>query len=432
MNSIYKSNKREKNSIKILFLLSFYLYIVVTIINGNMYVAGLTFIWIPSLIFVLATLLVYKENCLNVNNVLVVLIALSATLSTAFSEVVPITSNSSWVNLIFCCFLYVLVTCVRLQPKEVRSIIRFHAGFALALCVIMLFNYVFSFSLSVYGRVSISYFGITKDVNYLSAFILPAFPYYLYLGCIEKKKKYIFYSGIIFLAAFLAGSRAAFISLLITVILVIFAIMREKNRKINKPLVLIWILLIGMAMYIFMINSSIFSRTMNFENYTSNSRLTIWKYALEGFYSHPVLGSGVTAGSYYSKMSTRWTTHNCFIDILTGQGIIGSILVIWLCARLLFKNKKNTIYMLCMFITCFAPMFFLNGYECSTFWLPMMLCSIVSKHCRDTDNIAEVILYGGNQHTLKTGHEQRSNRDTIRDRQGARAYENRNCNIPSC
>lgn len=366
--------------------------IVMTIINGNMYVAGLSFVWIPSVLLLGSSLLIKHTNIFIYRNLILLLIGLSAWYSTAFSDVVEI--SGSFVNLVFCLFSFAIISTVKYDDKMCNKIFRFYKLFAFTICCIMCINFVIRYGLSVNDRVSIRYFGITKDVNYLTAFLVPAYTLFFYGAIIGGKQRYYLNCFTMLIAIFLAGSRSVFLSAIFSSVLIIAYNMFSKQSSIKHRIVIIFSLFIGLVVFFFLFeNNPLFSRMTTTENYDSNSRLVIWEFALEAFYRNPIWGSGIKSGSYFSQLGTRWVTHNSWLDILAGQGIVGSFLIGLLLFTLFKKIKRtNRVLLLAFFITCFFPLFFINGYECATFWMPMLFCKILSDICKTKENLLNVIL----------------------------------------
>lgn len=378
---------------EIFFLGSMYLMIIMTIFNANEFVAGLAFVLYPSLLL-LAVAFLFMRHTYNTNiNKTAILLLLSACLSNLLT---PLDLKSTtFGNLAFCILSFVVVSSSKLNDRVFSLLFKFYIKFSFLVCLVLLFNYIFHIGVQVYSegnvRVSIVYAGIAKDVNYLSSFVVPCFVYYLYKGCFGTDKKDFVKAGLVFVAMFVAGSRACFLAMLAAAVLIFYRMMKDKEHNINKGLIIGSLLVGSLIVFYFISNSAIFARTTNFEGYTENSRLLIWECALEGFYRNPLIGSGVESGSYYSLLYTRWKTHNCFIDILTGQGIVGSIIMIALLIQLGKVSKTNRIYMISTLITFFFPLFFVNGYECATMWTPMMICRFLHEKCKREEDILTLV-----------------------------------------
>ena len=375
-----------------LFLACFYLMIVMTIFNGNAYLAGLSFVWLPSFLLLGVSLFIRKQFNDRLN-ILALALLISAAISTHLSVVN--TSYSTYINLQFCILSFIIIGSVQLSDDVFKSLLKFYMNFGLLICLILIFNYMFHIGVRAYTasnvRVSIRLFGVYKDVNYLSAFILPAFAHFLYTGVFQKRRSNIVKAGIIFIAIFLAGSRSCFLAMVLSAALIMVKIVLDTEHHINKPLIIVGIAILAIALYLIVSQSTIFRRTTNFSNYSSNARVTIWSYAMNGFYARPIIGSGVEAGSYYSLLNTRWKTHNCFIDILTGQGLIGAIIMLLMFSAFFKVNKSNTMYMILIIVCFFVPLFFVNGYECATFWIPMTLVRLIYMKAKEHEDIMDLL-----------------------------------------
>lgn len=357
-----------------------------------MYVAGLSFVWLPSFLLLGASILPRRTNVCTISNFLLILLGLSAWYSTFYSDVVEV-DNGGLINLIFSLFAYILISTVEYDDKMMKTIFQFYKLFVFTICCIMCVNYVIRYGISVNGRVSIRYFGITKDVNYLTAFLVPAYSLFFYVGLIGRQRKLFIKCFIMLVAIFLAGSRSVFISAVSASVLIFGKYMFSKRTSPRSRFAIILVLLTFMGLfYILLENNPLFSRMTTTENYEENARLKIWDFALLAFYKNPIWGSGIRSGSYYSQMETRWVTHNSWLDLLTGQGVVGVFLMLLFIFTLFLRlPRENRVLMFAFFITCFLPLFFINGYECATFWMPMLLCKILSDKCRTKKNIIELI-----------------------------------------
>ena len=266
--------------------------------------------------------------------------------------------------------------------------------FSLLLCLILLFNYTFSIGISSAHRVSIQYAGIRKDSNYLSSFIVPSFGIFLYLGLNKSETIYFIYGGIIFIALFLAGSRASFVTMLVValIIFIYYIFLNKQISSIKKFLFTFLLVIAVIIVYYYLSNSIIFARTTDFDNYDNNARLLIWNYALEAFYRNPLFGSGSMSGNYFSQMHVRWVTHSCYISLICAQGIIGALLVVNMWIGYSKVNKYNMIFNIIIMISFFFPLMFIDGYEGANFWVPMMMCRFISDKAREYDNLVNVLL----------------------------------------
>ncbi len=371
------------------FLLTWFLMIVMTIINGNMYLAGMRFVMVPSCLLLMGCAIVPKKFGPVSRYLLVVLLLLSATISTYLSDVV--TMNPSYYNLLFCGVIYVVVTSVKYDDYLLKGIFGFYLKFVLLICIIMCINRVVGYGISVNNRISIRYFGITKDVNYLTAFLVPGFTLNLYRALIGNKKRCYLYAAVIIVAIFFAGSRSVFISALLSSCIIVISFFTGRGSLNKKLSAIILILVFLVAFFVLFQNNPLFSRMTTTTGYEDNARLKIWDYAMEAFYRRPWIGSGINSGTYFSQLSVKWVTHNAFLDVLTAQGIIGAVIFLMLLIKTAWVGKANRSFMIAYMITSFLPLFFVNGYECATFWVPMMMCTLMSDFCKSGKNIRDIL-----------------------------------------
>jgi O-antigen ligase len=251
----------------------------------------------------------------------------------------------------------------------------------------MLIAYIFGVN-TVNERISISYLGIRKDGNYLSAFLVPGYMIWLYSYLFGKKRLWKFIiAALIFVAIYLTGSRAAFLTMGIVTLLIISKLIFSRGITFKKITLTILLFITAFTGYYYLQSTVLFDRMITADSYTDNIRLQIWEYALEGFYNNPWLGSGIESGTYYAQLHLRWYTHSCFIDILTGQGIVGIALFAVIFIHYMRVKKVNFIFMTTLIISFFLPLNFVNGYESATFWVPMAICAIVSEYCKINNSI---------------------------------------------
>ena len=85
------------------------------------------------------------------------------------------------------------------------------------------------------------------------------------------------------------------------------------------------------------------------------------------------------ANSYLSRIGMH-DTHNLFIDILVGQGLVGILLLCLTLVNFIRVKKRDRQLMIIIVISSFAPLFFINGFNTASFWAPMILCQILSNY----------------------------------------------------
>lgn len=363
------------------------------ILNQSKFATGVGDIEISYIIAVFFVLLqIFKKRNLNINFIdimLVGLLSVISIISTIASDVVSWTSEGS--SLLACILLYLLVTSIPLNRNCIKIILVFYTTIVFAVSLGILYessNNMFS----IYGtRYTVTILGTHKDPNYLSSFMVPCLVY-LSHSCFFNTHTKIFYRFclllmilIMFISIFYTGSRAAMLSIVMSLFILAPRILSHKNAKcFTKVAIFLLVPLLVLMVNMLLMDTPLYERMFSLSSYTHNIRLLLWHYALEAFFLNPVLGTGIQSGSYFVDLYTeRWNaSHNCFIDIVTSSGCIGVILLICIYGTMLRIKNENKVFMLSIMFAFFIPLFFINGYESLTFWMPMILCKIISNYCK--------------------------------------------------
>ena len=385
-----------------LFLLSFSVLIASNLLNTTPYRADLEYVLIPLLICLLFSIFI-PRNVHYIGYAYVLIMAFFTLVSTALSDVVHLRTG----DIKFYVFIlaYLIISSVCLQKKDVTFVINAYAYISLAISCWLIATYLLGMNLSVQHRATLVVFGVSKDQNYTGAFFAPAAIIFFYKFLYSNRKIRSFgYMMIILLAIFFTGSRAALLTCILCIPLAF--LYAGKSVGIGKKIVYtILVVIAGISAYILLGTSELFSRMTDMSGYTDNIRLIIWGHALKGFANSPIIGSGLYSASYYSQLYVRWVTHNSFIDIIVGQGLIGIILFLLTFGKIVKDaGHGNRAFIAVIMLSFLLPYFFINGYETLSFWLPMILVKIISDACR---------LYGkheilfndsvGEKHGLKYG-----------------------------
>ncbi|MBM7690781.1 O-antigen ligase [Peribacillus deserti] len=191
----------------------------------------------------------------------------------------------------------------------------------------------------------------------------------LFVYGIEKKN--LLYFGLMlmpFMMVLASGSRSAVIILVLGMAITIFA--KVGLRKSYKLLLLIPV--ISVALY-YLLQLSIFnpislrfldlSSSLSGSGGDANMRINMIKWGLEWFFDRPIWGYGI--GNYgdllMRKISWETYSHNNFIELLVGVGVIGFILyytvyiyIFYSLFRLIKKRDPHAIILFAVFFTWFA------------------------------------------------------------------------------
>ncbi len=363
-------------------IVAFCVLLFFQIFNGNPTAAGLRFVLTPVVIALGLLILTIRSVSWKAHYNIPILMAIFAAISTRNSDVVVWSIDAT--SLMLCVVFYIIATAQVYTADVVRKILRFYCGLVTFIGLWILISYAFNINLSD-GRASISFFGIKKDQNYLSAFLTPAFAVIVYTTFFSPRQKLwnAFKAAMLFAAIYMTGSRAALITMLVSFALIMVKYVGYKGVSLRKIAIIFLTIIIVAVGAIWVQSTALFDRMGDVDGYATNIRLEIWEYAMEGFYRHPILGSGIEAGTYYSQRAVRWYTHSCFVDILVGQGLVGAFFYLCMFLGFLKKNPGNRNFVITYLLACFIPLGFINGYGCITFWMPMAMCQVVSSTARE-------------------------------------------------
>lgn len=280
--------------------------------------------------------------------------------------------------------------------REVQLLLKIYIVTAFIGSLNIIYNYILGVPGSWY-RYSIIIQGIAKDENYVSAYLLPAITiglfYALYANNVKIKIRIILIiiTIIIMFGCFLAGSRTAIITMFgILLYIAIIYLIKEYKNPIKVITILIFGLIFFYILYCIIINfvpENITERIINYSSYSDDVRFEWWRTSMELFYKYPIFGAGLNAtSSMYSFYS-----HSVLIDILTGQGLIGIIIILLIIFNLTRVKKVNRPLMLILIISSFIPYLSINGQNTASFWLPLILCQIL--YSLDRLNVSNLYLF---------------------------------------
>lgn len=362
--------------------------------NFSQFETGIGNIAIPyviAMLLILLQLMNQKSLTVDWGDVLLItsLIAVSI-ISTIMSNVVQ--WGAKGYSLLACLLFYISITNTSINSRSIHHLFVLYSILVIIISLQILYQY-YSGSLSTYGnRYTITVLGVVKDPNFLAAYMTPCLIYICNLcffnANIRRLSRFLLCSLIlvIFIAIFCTGSRATMLSIVIDLLIFIPLIFRKILMKQNSFIMFIGLLIIFIAVInIFLMESPLNDRMFSLDSYTSNTRLMLWRHAMNAFINNPIIGYGHLSGAYYVALYTngRWIgTHSCFVDILTGAGILGSLLIFLVYMSMLKTKKGNTLFMFSMMVAFFVPLFFVGGYYGITFWMPMAWCKIISNCCK--------------------------------------------------
>ncbi len=214
-------------------------------------------------------------------------------------------------------------------------------------------------------------FGTLGHPNHLAAYMAfnLATGFGLLFHCKLKWKKILLIAGglLMFWALLLAGSRGAFLAIIIALLVQIFILFRKRKNKSIKKIIVGCILFVVVAITAspLLVQTPLFNRiekSVKTENVISGSdRLSWWKSGFDIFIDNPVFGSGLsTFPDVYNEYrrldyrvlgdlqdtTTPESAHNEIVNTLATQGVFGLFAMIMLFGyplrliALRFKDKK--------------------------------------------------------------------------------------------
>lgn len=369
-------NLKQARIINLLIVFGYFILIFMTIFNPFKYGAQLKYTIIPLIIVWVFSFLAVGKYSVRLSHILSFLLILSLMISTFFSNIIEWSPSARSLSIII--VFYTLLTLKPLNGYLVKKIISVYTFVAILAALLLIGNFV------VYGSESFSRMGVRfifgeKDVNYVTAFIMPAYFWILNSVIVKKKASYIFILFLMIFSIFLTGSKTAFLSLVIISFLLFMYYFKQFNIR-NKLFMLFTFSLIVLGSYLIFVNSLYFDRIINVDSYLDNIRFDIWGYGLQAFNNNRLLGSGIGSTSFLTRTYTGYDSHNTYLDILGDQGILGITIVILMITSLLRVKPGNFIYMLILTFSFLFPLLTINGYETLTFWLPMILIKHVSAY----------------------------------------------------
>jgi O-antigen ligase len=251
-------------------------------------------------------------------------------------------------------------------------------------CALIVVIYAATNDFEANTRYSLVFMGTMKDPNYMSAFIIPGFCLALIHLIYAERYRMIYaaLAGVIAFAVLLSGSRAGYITVVFLTGIIVIAYMRNMNISGKKILFFLLVLCVITAGVISIQSSRNFARLTDYESYVENIRFQIWSIALELYNESKYIGSGLGAASDYTLQIIGIYPHNNFLVILIDQGLMGIILFVLFFLNMMSISKHNRKYIFFLLVSFFVPLFFVDGYQTATFWLPMVFCQIVSDFCK--------------------------------------------------
>jgi len=202
------------------------------------------------------------------------------------------------------------------------------------------------------------YGGLWGDQNVFAAILLTILPLSLVFFLNERKRLYklIFGAGFLIILGgfFLTYSRGGFIAFLFLLIITLYKVLKSKHRT-KILLVAIPLLIVTSAVFYNTVADNYISRVESLRALQKNSPeitesslnkryIYYFRVAPKLFSENPVFGTGIGGFRYYNTYYDQ-SSHNTYLEVLTGTGIIGFIpfmMILYLSWRELRKVQYAT------------------------------------------------------------------------------------------
>lgn len=371
------------NSLKIIALVLFSFF---SIYNNAKWGASFSYVLVPFALFVL--LAVTERIQVRKSVMFIFVIYMLYFISTAISNYVTV-GREFFSFAIFCIF-YIMAVSLDYTCKELRIFIISYIVIALSVSCNICYQWLNHHYMQAWlQRTSFYFMGHFKDPNYAFAFISPAIILAIMIFFHTKSFKIKFAISInliiSLLALMIASSRAGMLAIFVSAVSMI--LFSNKIRIATKIRIVFLIVIVLLAARYFILNSyNEYALNRMFNDTDGGGRLEIWESALEVFRKDPVLGGGLNSGSYVSALSTGYPTHSIFFDILCDSGIIGLISIIYFVLKNCIRCRRDNIeFQIILAIACIIPMLFINGFNTTTFFYPLIMLNIFSRYLETND-----------------------------------------------
>ncbi|WP_433959450.1 O-antigen ligase family protein [Cytobacillus horneckiae] len=387
-NQTYLTNqkiKKDKNLKVALTTYALVLFFCLTIVNGFQFGVGFSGVFPAILLFILFLIIEKKELHFTKKHFYILLFWVLAAISTLFSkEVIP---ERNIITFLFFVLFFIICTGINYSRRDITFILNSYIFIASVSSINIIWNFILE---NAYGwqRYSLEVFGIYRDPNYVSAFIIPAIGIVIYFILFQNNyskytKLFYYFSLLIMSLGMLStGSRAAFILSVMVLMynLISFLMNILKSKNIYRILIILFSLFVCGVLLKNHLPESIVIRLTSFSEYSEDIRVGLWEQALELFEKYPLFGAGMEAANKYLVSLGKHNSHNVFLDILIGQGLVGISLFLLIIKEFIFVKKTHIYFMTLMVLGSFGPLLFINGFNTASFWSPMILCGVLSTY----------------------------------------------------
>ncbi len=371
----------------LLFNMAVVLLIVFSQYNTAKWGASFSYILIPFLLVLFG--FVFSNLKIRNSSLLIFLLYFVYFLSTLLSPYVEL--GRDIITFALLCIFYVLITSKNYSNRDIQLFLLVYIIVAFTASINICYQWLNGNFIQAWVRRSTFVFlGVKKDPNYSMAYIAPAMVLSVYIFLNSKKKIIkafcLINSLVTFFACICASTRAGMLAIIIPIVLLILI---TKHLKTKTKLFVL--LLLGITI---ILGFTIILRTYNeyalkrfFEDEDGSGRLSLWRAALESFKMNPIIGGGMNSGSYFALLEEGNASHSILVDIISDSGILGILfLFIFFVVNCLKTKKKNFEFQIVIVSSALIPMMFINGFNTTTFYFPIILLTILSTYNSTSNN----------------------------------------------
>lgn len=360
--------------------------IIVALFSTSKYGVSLSWIMIPAGC-ILAGACMGKIKFLDMH-LYAVLFYLVAVISTIASTVVkPQRDVLSFFILIG---LFVVVTGNVESKEKSMMYIKTYILVGIAGAIVILINFASgNFYNQYFQRSTIVVGEVSRDPNYVSAFIAPVPILMLMFKPIKNRFYNIVLIFLIFIAMILDGSRGGLISALLPLIFFFFFKIKGAGKKIGAFLIITIIVTLVINLGQEFLPEQTIERLL-MQSAGADNRSALWKAGLGAFWDSPIIGQGIGSSNYYAIFGGGNHSHNLYIDILSTGGVIGAIFYLLILFKATIGKTENLLNMFILAIPFFLPQFFINGFNTMTMYLPIFMIHYCKYYLDNQEKLEDI------------------------------------------
>lgn len=372
------------------FFIGMCLLVLCSIFNTSQYGATLSWILIPIVLLLVGRLLTLDFG-VRISTLIILLFYAVFCISTALSPLVEIKRDIFTFGIL--CLAYVSASSYRYSTAQLRMLLNVYVASAVVVSLFILYAWLTKdYYNDWYQRSSFRFLGVYKDPNYVMAYIIPTIFIVIFKIIKNKKQRYlnIMCCAVLVMAMLATGSRSAIVALVGALFVMLLFVKMNARTKMRMLMLLGAVGMVAVVIVLTVIPTHVVERLFSLD---SGGRFELWGAALTALKENPLLGGGMNAASMQSSTLVGLDSHNVYLDILCGGGIIGTfVFVLFFVMSCCRSRKQNRGFLYGLAVAFMTPLFFINGFNTVTFYLPLILLTVLSIYCSmEESDLAEIL-----------------------------------------